>query len=365
MVNKGSPAWSDKYRCAEWPWLNGVVDVMAFGNHDPDYGPDDFARCRGLVRYPILSANTAGFRKTAVLRAKGIRVGVFALAGDDFASLTKGFTYSDRTTAAREAVRELRRTADVVVMIGHETTQEDYALARAVPGIDVIFGTHSHFKQELRQIEGTGTWFISPYQYLTYISRVELTFEGKKLRGVDGRLVRVDKALKAAPTVSARVANMERELERDPQYAPLFAPVARLHSPVSVDELGENAVALMQAAGAADVALSTRSSFRQPLPPGALTMEALRAALPYDNEIVVGSMKGNVLRGLLEFSRSQGAGDIASYVSPLPDIDDAKSYRVATTDYLARVSPYKQFFTAELETTGRHGREEVRKWLTK
>src|SRR5687767_7241923 len=37
-INKGSPAWSDRYGCAEWPWLNGVVDAMAFGNHDADYG---------------------------------------------------------------------------------------------------------------------------------------------------------------------------------------------------------------------------------------------------------------------------------------------------------------------------------------
>src|SRR2546430_871038 len=30
MINKGSPAWSDKFGCAEWPWLNGIIDAMAF-----------------------------------------------------------------------------------------------------------------------------------------------------------------------------------------------------------------------------------------------------------------------------------------------------------------------------------------------
>src|SRR3954462_797917 len=33
-INKGAPAWSDKYTCAEWPWFNGIIDAMAFGNHD-------------------------------------------------------------------------------------------------------------------------------------------------------------------------------------------------------------------------------------------------------------------------------------------------------------------------------------------
>src|SRR5689334_22276838 len=58
MMNLSTPAWSDKYHCAEWPWFNGIVDAMAFGNHDADYGPDVFAQCRSTIKYPILSANT-------------------------------------------------------------------------------------------------------------------------------------------------------------------------------------------------------------------------------------------------------------------------------------------------------------------
>src|SRR5262249_24920694 len=58
-MNRGAPAWSDKYQCTEWGWWNGVVDAMAFGNHDADYGAEAFARCRAHISYPILSANTS------------------------------------------------------------------------------------------------------------------------------------------------------------------------------------------------------------------------------------------------------------------------------------------------------------------
>ena len=94
--------------------------------------------------------------------------------------------FGDPVAAARDAVRDLREKqhADVVVMIGHEHLDDDFALARAVPGIDLIFGSHSHLKRELTRIDGTTTWFISPFQYLTYISRVVLTFDGHKLTGV-------------------------------------------------------------------------------------------------------------------------------------------------------------------------------------
>src|SRR5436853_5955878 len=36
-MNLGSPTWSDEYKCIEWPWFNGLIDVMALGNHEFDY----------------------------------------------------------------------------------------------------------------------------------------------------------------------------------------------------------------------------------------------------------------------------------------------------------------------------------------
>src|ERR1044071_144761 len=53
-INKGAPTWSDEYQCAEWPWWNGVVDAMAFGNHDADYGYAALGQCRKQTTYPIL-----------------------------------------------------------------------------------------------------------------------------------------------------------------------------------------------------------------------------------------------------------------------------------------------------------------------
>ncbi|HEY2091998.1 MAG TPA: metallophosphoesterase [Thermoanaerobaculia bacterium] len=357
MINKGSPAWSDKYRCAEWPWLNGVVDAMALGNHDFDYGIDVFNDCRKQLHYPLLSANTDGFEASTVIERKGIRIGVFAVAGNDFASLTKGMTFTDRVAAARKTVEDLRKRADVVVMIGHEYKDDDYQLAREVPGIDVIFGTHGHLKQELTNIPETNTWFISPGQYLTYVSRVTLTLDGKKLARVTGRLVPVDNRIKPDPKIAQQVVAMERDLETDPQYAPLFQPVGKLARPVTLDQLGNKSVELMREATHADVALSTTSSFRQPLPPGTITMEMLRAAMPYDNEIVVATLTREQLDALLAFKGES--------LCVRPAVLPAKTiYRIATTDYLANVSAYKRFFTTPVEKSGLHAREVVRQWLT-
>jgi len=236
-----------------------------------------------------------------------------------------------------------------------------------VPGIDLIFGTHSHLKRELTRIDGTNTWFISPFQYLTYISRVVLTFDGHKLTGVTGRLVPVDARMPADKTIARRVAAMQRDLERDPQYAPLFETIGTLPAPLSVDALAQRTVEIMRDASQADIALSTASSFRQDLPRGRVTLEALRAAMPYDNEILVYSLPGDVVEKLLAYGESRKGSDSFAIVARPRSIDSTRTFRVATTDYLARVAPgYRDFFVGlKVETPGLHVREEVRKRLSK
>jgi 5'-nucleotidase / UDP-sugar diphosphatase len=348
-INKGSPAWSDTYQCAEWSWWNGIVDAMAFGNHDADYGYGAFQRCRNSTRYPILSANTGGLRPYQVFTREGLSIGVFAVAGSDFAQLVKvpQLTFTDPIAAARETVRELRENerVDAVVLIGHQHTEDDYALARAVPGIDLILGSHSHLKRELVQIPGTRTWFISPSQYLTYISWVELHFADGKLGAIDGALVPVDARMREDRAIATRVAGMQEELER--RNPELFASIGTLPAPLSVAALAQRALDLMRKATNTAVAISTTSSFRRPLPAGTLTPELLRAAMPYDNEIVVCTITGADLQRLQP----------ESFLSTSETIDPARTYKAAMTDYLWGREKF------DCERTGLRVRAELQKFF--
>jgi 5'-nucleotidase/UDP-sugar diphosphatase len=402
MINKGSPAWSDKYGCVEWSWLNGIVDAMAFGNHDADYGIAAYDLCRDSVRYPILGGNVVERGKALpashLFVVHGIRIGVFAIAGSDFKTLVKvpELAFTDRLEAARTAVRHLRddEHADAVVMIGHEGAEEDVALARTVPGIDLILGSHSHHKEELTKIEGTSVWFISPFQYLTYISRVELTFDKHKLTAVHGELVRVDRKLPVDAKVAKRVATLQRELEHDPKYSDLFANIGTAAGPLAVDgqtvrdaPLGDLVMDVMRRAAGADVALSTASSFRQSIAAGPIAMEELRAAMPYENDILVYDLTGEQLGRLLAYSASRYQTDSFAQVSGVRfvvdrfhdaafltiadaagkhgPLDKGKTYRVATTDFLARVAPGYRDLLAGLtpKATGLRVRDEVRKYI--
>ena len=214
-------------------------------------------------------------------------------------------------------------------------------------------------KFRLRPVWVLGAVLHGPHVRL---SRVELRFRGHELVDVRGGLVAVDARLPPDRVIEKRVRLMEASLESDSRFAPLFAVLGSLPEAVSIEELGRATVELMKEAAHADVALSTASSFRQPLAAGALTVEALRAALPYDNEIVVAEMSGEQLRRLLDYGASRKGSDSMAIVSALPTIDPAARYRVATTDYLAKVADgYRDFFAGLVQPSGLHVRDEVKR----
>lgn len=400
MVNKGSPTWSDEYQCAEWPWLNGLVDAMALGNHEFDYGQDVFKACQAQITYPILSANYLGAdgkpllttdgKTYLVKEVGGIKIGLFALAGSDFntlvppASRAPGATFGDRVATAKQIVDTLRNTENVnaVVFFGHELREDDYALAQAVPGIDLILGTHSHYKSELTQIPNTNTYFISPFQYLTYISNVQLTFTGGQLTGMKGGLVKMDAQQPEDPQIAAQVAKMQADLEakHPDRFKVLGTAAVELGvDNVSDDEtgLGNWSMEVVRAAAGVNAFFSTSSSFRASIPPGPITVETFYTAIPYKNSIVTADMTGqqvadllNVVvskRGTDSFCQESGVRfdiqngqavnievlrDPANPAAGYAPLDLSKTYKIGATNFMTGVSAfYKPVFAAAANVT--------------
>jgi 5'-nucleotidase len=391
MLNQGSPTWSDEQRCVEWPWLFGLVDMMALGNHDLDYGWPEFQRCRAQVDFPVLSANLLGAQgpilgsqgKPYVVReVAGVKLGFFAVAGADSQRLIKrenlpeGARWDDAVATARRTVEALRRDekVDVVVEFGHQLREDDEALARAVPGIDLILGTHSHHRGELTTIPGTTTRLISPYQYLSYVSRVRLAFRGRALQGITGELVRMDETRPEDPQIAAQVARLQQEVrQRRPERFEVLGRTALLLSDAGVSDgeslIGNWATDTLRRASGVDVLLATASGFRASLPAGDVTVEDFYAAIPYRNRIATAQMSGEQLLGLLATSQAKAGSDGFSQLSGAryavvggrPDrveveqagqfrpLDPKASYRVGTTDFQAYVAAgYKEAFAAAL-----------------
>ncbi len=415
-INRGAPAWSDKYQCAEWPMFNGIVDAMAYGNHDADYGPDVFAQCKTLITYPILGSNVLDSsgqplfqydgKTYKVFKINTIKIGVFALVGSDFEKLVKaeyrpaaGATFSNTAEEAQKVVKALREQEHVnaVVLIGHGLFEEDLELAKSVPGIDLILGTHSHRKEALTQIPGTNTYIISPFQYLTYIDKVELTFNGGKLTNVKGELVRMSNDRPEDPDVAKKVNAMQADLKADPKFASFFEPIGQAGVELSTEGqftgeavLGNFVTDVVRDAAKVHMVIATSSSFREPIPPGPLVTGDLLTAMPYKNQILIYDLKGEHIQELLNYSLSRQGSDFFSQVSGVrfnvdggqavniqilnnpsnpqagySPLDPAKTYQVATSDFQGKLAGgYKDIFgKGTFKETDIEVRDQVQKFI--
>ena len=392
-MNPGTPTWSDEYHCIEWAWLNGLVDVMAVGNHDLDYGPDEFLRCAGTADYPLISSNLVGSDGTPLLKpegkpyvireVQGVRIGFFALGGPDFPVLIRanlmpaGSSWKEPLAEAKATVQMLREVEKVhaVVFIGHQHRQDDEAMAKAVPGIDLILGSHSHNKSELIQIPNTSTWFISPYQYGAYLGQVRLRFRAGTLQQVSGELVKLDETQPQAAETKAQVDELQRQLvaKRPERFevlgrAQVELSDANLNSGETV--LGNWATEVLRKAAAAHVFFSTSSSFRAGIPPGDITVETFYTAIPYKNEVFTADVTGEQLKAWVELSVARRGSDAFSQQTGVryrvvdgkptgiqvlqnpfrPDLGYAPlvpgaTYRLSTTHFQALVAAgYKELF---------------------
>jgi 5'-nucleotidase/UDP-sugar diphosphatase len=157
-------------------------DAITFGNHDFDLGPDGLGRsisvAAGAGRVPVIVASNTSLdgkddaladlqrlakegviRRYLVIERGGVRFGIFGVLGKEAQFYTGGaggVTFADAIETAREMVKVLRETekVDAVIALSHGglekgaagsiTDGDDVRLARAVPGIDVVVGGHSH-----------------------------------------------------------------------------------------------------------------------------------------------------------------------------------------------------------------------------
>lgn len=397
MLNVGSPAWSDRYEGREWPWLNGLVDAMALGNHDSDYGPEVFERCRRSLDHPVLCANLVDADDRPVLvhrdrpylvkEVDGIRLGLLAAGGPDLDELVPpsrrplpGSRFVDRTAVVERLVARMRTEdrVDAVVLVGHGHHADDVELVRAVPGIDVVLGTHSHRREELATIPGTDTVSVSPFQYATYVADLRLDFHGGALVDVHGGLVRMSADRPEAPDVAREVARLQGALEDDASFDHLFEELGHAPAPITQDgqldgesELGNLVTDVLRSTCGSDVAIVGASAMREPIAPGAVRVGDVLTALPYANQVVVYRLAGRRVQQLLDISvhhrgtnfhaqvsglrltsTSEGAREVRVadplHASGWRPLDPDRHYEVAINDFTADLTPgYRELLAGE------------------
>jgi 5'-nucleotidase / UDP-sugar diphosphatase len=215
-------------------------DVVTLGNHEFDYGPERLAGylAAGLAgtggRTPLVATNLRipdghplGALDIPTTRLdtlmNGVRVGWIGVLGAGAARVAPGaapVTFAPAAEAAATAEAALRAAgAHVVIAVTHAGITEDRALARAVPGVDLVLGGHDHVLLDEPLREGR-TLIVHPGAHLRQLVRLELAVDtlrpGIRLR--DGpaaapHVVPLDGGVRADPPTAERVAELRLELD--------------------------------------------------------------------------------------------------------------------------------------------------------
>ena len=223
-------------------------DATTFGNHDFDLGPAGLGKAIGVAakagRIPaVLAANTAFtkndatlaelqqlakegvIRRYAVIERGGLRFGLFGVIGKEaifYAGGAGAVAFSDAVEAAKEMVTVLRETeqVDVVIALSHSGLEEgkdgivtdgdDARLAKAVPGIDVVVGGHSHTALHKAIIVNGRTPVVQAGKYSEHVGELVITLDGDKLTVESYELHPIDDTIPGDQAVTGEIEKYKK-----------------------------------------------------------------------------------------------------------------------------------------------------------
>ncbi|MEP6769331.1 MAG: bifunctional UDP-sugar hydrolase/5'-nucleotidase [Acidobacteriota bacterium] len=380
-------------------------DAMVIGNHEFDYGSENFTRQMHRVPFPVLAANVfhKGTRRYysrpyALIERNGLRLAVIGIIGEDARSvaLPSGITeldFTDPIPEVRAAVKELRPQADLVVVLAHQGKtgpqqtdaearpevqrdfDEDIRLCGEVEGIDVFIGGHAHRGIETPFVHPkTGTLIVQTYGYGTRLGVLKLSLRGGRVVAYRGELRKVwSDRIPADRTVAAKLERYKRETAQEIGVVVGRSKARLVRDYNRESPLGSFIADVMRDQGTADAAFENAGGLRADLPAGPVTNGNVLDALPFLNTLVTCEMSGDQIRAVLEQGLSlergliQVSGIRASYDLGRPvgqrlvevavggrPLEGTRPYRVATNSFLGQGGDlYRTFLDVKATDTGK------------
>ena len=278
-------------------------DVSTLGNHDFDYGWMQARKFVSVSKYPIVTANIVDSKNVLftpkpylILNVNGLKVAVIGAMTDDLATLTIPKLMGSWHTApvvetARRYARELKSQSDLIVLLAHVTPQEELALLKTVPEVQVLVTGHLHggLPQPLIQ---DGRLLVRVKGYAEELGRLELKVDTVKKAAVSWEWthILVDSSVTPAPDVAAEVKHWEDEVSARVDRP--LAVAARSFTKQEVRRLIERA---MRDETGADFSFMNSGGVRDIVPQGQLKERHIWDIMPFDNRVVFGKFKGREL----------------------------------------------------------------------
>lgn len=356
--------------------LNRIApDVFTPGNHEFDFGEENFRARIRQATFDMVSANiheadgslVAGLKPTKIISVGRFRIGFVGVTTEETAALANPDTivFRPAVAVATEEARKLRAEGvDLVVAVTHMSLADDMKLVRG-GAVDVILSGHDH---NLMTFWNGKVALVESASQADFVTPVDLAIEVKR-EGADKRVTFVPNfrpidtlGVEPDTEIAAMVRGYEAELDKE-----LAEVIGRTETPLDTRSklmrseetaFGNLVCDAQREAVAADICIMNGGGVRanRSYPAGAsLTRRDILEELPFGNKTVLLEVTGAMVRAALEHgfsgdgafpqvsglvvhadpTRAPGQRLISVEHAGAP-LDDARTYKLATNDYLAR-----------------------------
>lgn len=300
------------------PALNAVgVEVMTPGNWEFGFGPSALRERVRELAFPVIASNVLSaetgateFASSKVMEVGGLRVAFVGITSPVVSrtmpsAFGAGLRFSDALDVLPETIAAVRdrERPDLVVLISHYGLPQEVAIARAVDGIDVILGGHTHDVLAAPVVIGR-TIITQSGAHGSYLTRLDLEVLNGRVCGYGHRLIAVQESPGDAgdSTVAEVVADSLRP-HREKLGEVVGETAMILHRGTALESPMDTVLtAAYRASTDAEVALSHGWRYGAPIPPGSITAGDLWQMIPTNPELFTMRLTGAELRRMLEQS---------------------------------------------------------------
>ena len=338
-------------------------DVVIPGNHEFDYGMDQFLELTKKADFPYISCNfnkqgELVFKPYVIIEAAGRKIGFVGVTTPETITSSTPSNFQDEKgnyiygflqdedgsalyAAVQKAVDDARAEgAELIYVMGHmgyygSSTPYSYEdVIRNTTGIDVFFDGHSHDSEQvvMKNKEGKevvrsacGTKLSSiGYSFISADGKIEKTdiwswnndVCAQELFGLDNY------AAKAVDTANAEIEELlGKVVARTDVELTINDPVEKDSSgkPIRMvrraeTNLGDLCADALRAAGKADVALLNGGGVRTNIAKGDITYGDIISVFPFGNELCVVEASGQQILDALEWGAKGIPGEFGGFL---------------------------------------------------
>lgn len=328
-------------------------DVVATGNHEFDDGPAEFAKFIASAKFPIIGGNfdttrdpdLKGLPKgVIVLNIAGEKLGVIGATTEDtpeIAASGPNVAFESVTEYVKGAVGALEAAGiNKIVVVSHIGYNVDQDLAKAVAGIDVIVGGHTHtflgtgkgeagpYPTLVKNPDGVDVPIVQAGQYGKVLGELKVTWDDSgKVISAAGAPILLDASVTPDQGFLDRVAELGKPLEALKAEV-IGSATEAIQGDRNVCRVMEcsmgNLVADAQLDRVADqgitISIANSGGLRASIDAGEITMGEVLTVLPFSNTLATFQLTGADLVASLE----NGASQIEEIAGRFPQVAGLK-----------------------------------------